>query len=186
MSDGLRSDIEQKIHELGDEHQNYSGMILTETDLQCLLYKKLLEIELLGTLETTKDGHLTYPLHTELSWYDQNDHLALKPDITILMPDKLKITSQKNVDLPKKGFVFSGGGIIFELKFNRFKATTAFKKALRGDIEKIEELQRVHPNTFCYFVWLNKYNVNDPEIDALIESHSDKYKIIYINGSINI
>ncbi len=186
LSNELTDDIEQKINELGIEHRNNSGVILTETDLQCLIYKKLLEIDILGTLTDTQDGYKTYPVHTELSWYDQNDKLKLKPDITILIPQYLKLTSRRNIKLPSKGFIFSDGGIIFELKFNRFKKTTAFIKSITGDIDKINELQRIHPNTFCYFIWFNKYDINDEEINALVSNqNSNKYKIIYINGSIN-
>jgi hypothetical protein len=186
LSSELRDNIEQKIHELENEHKLNSGIILTETDLQCLLYKKLLEINILGTLKATHDGYKTYPVHTELSWYDENDKLKLKPDITILIPQYLKLTSRRNVNLSKKGCIFSEGGIIFELKFNRFKTATAFVKSIKNDIIKINELQRVHPKTFCYFIWFSKYNINNEEISSLVDNqNSKKYKIIYINGSIN-
>jgi hypothetical protein len=186
LSNELTDNIEQKINELKNEHQRNSGIILTETDLQCLLYKKLLEINVLGTLADTHDGYKTYPVHTELSWYDENDKLKLKPDITILIPQYLKLTSRRNVNLSKKGCTFSEGGIIFELKFNRFKTATAFVKSIKNDIIKINELQRIHPNTFCYFIWFSKYNINNEEINSLLDNqNSSKYKIIYVNGNIN-
>ncbi|MDD2225996.1 MAG: hypothetical protein PHD42_02640 [Dysgonamonadaceae bacterium] len=141
MNSGIPNDIEKKIYELGEEHQNNPGIILTETDMQCFLYRKLLEIDFPGRLADTKDGYGTYPLHTELSWYDQNGKLALKPDITILRPEYLNITSRRNIDLPKKGYSFSGGGFIFELKFNRFKTTTHFLKSIRKILKKLRNFK---------------------------------------------
>ncbi len=183
MSDDLINEIDEKIYELGDEHVLNPGVILTETDMQCLLYNKLLSIESLSQLSNTKDGYGTYSVHTELSWFNLDGKLTLKPDITILQPEFLTITSRKNVDLPNKGFMFGEGGIIFELKFNRYKSIKSFVKSVKNDLEKINNLQRIHPNTICYFVWFDKYSTDSDEINSLINNNPSK-KIIYIKGSI--
>ncbi len=180
-------DIKNKIDELGSEYRTCPGIILTETDMQCLLYKKLLEIDILSLLYDTKDGYKTYAVHTELSWFDLDRKLTLKPDITILLPDYLRITKYKNINFPTKGSEFSGGGIIFELKFNRYKSMQSFIKSIKQDLEKIDKLLTIHPSTTCYFIWLNKYNVESNEIDSLIKEHNGfRKKIIYIKGSIGV
>jgi len=185
MESNLLNEIDSKIYELGDEYTSNLGIILTETDMQCLLYSKLLSIESLNQITNTKDGYGTYSVHTELSWFDLDGKLTLKPDITILQPEFLTITSKKNVDLPNKGFMFGEGGIIFELKFNRYKSIKSFLKSIKNDLEKITNLQRIHLNTICYFIWFNKYNVESEEINNLIEEHNDfRKKLIYIKGSI--
>ena len=187
LNEYIEDKIKNKINELETEYISSPGMILTETDMQCLLYKKLLEIDILAQLYDTKDGYKAYAVHTELSWFDRNKKLMFKPDITILVPEYLTITAQKNINFPTKGFGFSGGGIIFELKFNRYKSMKSFIKSLKQDLEKIEDLQAIHPDATCYFVWLNKYNVESEEISTLIKEYNNfRKKIIYIKGSIDV
>jgi hypothetical protein len=182
----ISTDIIIKINQLGEEYKTNPGIILTEADMQCLLYKKLLEIDILSQLYDTKDGYKAYAVHTELSWFDLDKKLTLKPDITILAPDYLTITKFKNIDFPTKGCMFMGGGIIFELKLNRYKSMKSFIKSVKQDLEKIANLQTIHPNAICYFVWFNKYNVESKQINDLITEHNNgQIKIIYIKGSMH-
>ncbi len=182
----IEEDINSKIQELANEYRANPGIILTETDMQCLLYKKFLEISILNTLDDSKDGYKTYAVHTELSWFDISGKLTLKPDITILIPDYLTVTKHKNINFPTKGYVFEGGGIIFELKFNRYKSMKSFIKYIKQDLEKIDRLLEIHPSTTCYFVWMNKYNVDDTIIDMLLREHRGyRKKLIYLKGSID-
>ena len=187
LHEQIEDEINNKINELGSEYGAYPGIILTETDMQCLLYKKLLEIDILSQLYDTKDGHKAYAVHTELSWFDMNKKLTMKPDITILAPGYLRITKYKNIYFPTKGSEFSGGGIIFELKFNRYKSMKSFIKSVKQDLKKIDELQTIHPSATCYFVWFNKYNVESEEINNLIAEHNNfRKRVIYIKGSIDV
>jgi len=66
--DILKEEIEIKINELGILAENNKALILTEVDLQCLLYKKLSEINYLSELTETDDGYFTNKIHTEVSW----------------------------------------------------------------------------------------------------------------------
>lgn len=65
----LKEQIEQRIDEIGDYYNQNKGVILTETDLQCMLYNKLLEIEQLKILKRTANAEeiLTHYVHTEVS-----------------------------------------------------------------------------------------------------------------------
>ena len=187
LHEQIEDEIKNKIDKLGNEYRTNPGIILTETDMQCLLYKELLEIDILAQLYDTKDGHKAYAVHTELSWFDLDRRLTLKPDITILAPKYLTITKYKNTNFPTKGFGFSGGGIIFELKFNRYKSIKSFIKSVKQDLEKIDNLQTIHHDAICYFVWFNKYNVESEEINNLIAEHNNyQKKVIYIKGSISV
>ncbi len=187
LHEQIENDIKNKIEELGNEYKASPGIILTETDMQCLLYKKLLEINLLNKMYDSKDGYKTHVVHTELSWFDFSGKLTLKPDITILIPDYLTITKRKNINFPTKGYVFEGDGIIFELKFNRYKSLKSFIKSIKQDLGKIDNLLTVHPSTICYFVWFNKYNVECEEVDSLMREHYNfRKKVFYIKGSISV
>lgn len=52
----LLEKIEAKIYELEKDYQNSQGLILTENDLKCQLYTKLLEIDELSNNYPTEDN----------------------------------------------------------------------------------------------------------------------------------
>ena len=156
--------IENKIQELFHLSQINKALILTETDLQCQLYMKLNEINYLAEISQTDDGFLTNKIHTEISWFSDNntDRLSIRPDITLLEPQNLKITSGFNgTPLPSKGLHSVDGGIIFELKFDR-NLRTISEKTFEGVVKDIRNFETIY-NRFSnigigdwiygYFVW---------------------------------
>ncbi|MFA5146639.1 MAG: hypothetical protein WC515_04620 [Candidatus Omnitrophota bacterium] len=201
LSNDIRVTIERKIVELETEYQHTQGLILTESDLKCLLYNKLAEIPVLRRSLNTRDSHIkANSIHTELPWYDENRKLTIKPDITLLEPAHLSILHGYGLhpwqNLPSKGCSFSGNAIIFELKFIRARSGITQQK-LRGSIKKdhrkIERLfirlnsEGYSHNVFCYFVIFNKTNKKCAEFDDFMNSfrESNKYKMIYATGGID-
>jgi hypothetical protein len=142
----LKNQIELKIGELANFATVNKALILTETDLQCQIYKKLSEIEDLNTFSNTNDGFLTNKIHTEISWFSDNntDRLSIRPDITLLEPENLRITSRFNgTPLPSKGLHSIDGGIIMELKFDR-NLKTISEKNFRGIDKDIKNIEKIH------------------------------------------
>lgn len=142
----LKNYIELKIGELYNEAFNNKALILTETDLQCQLYKKLSEIDYLNELSITNDHFYTNKIHTEISWYSDNntDRLSIRPDITLLEPQNLRITSRfDGTSLPSKGLHSVDGGIIFELKFDR-NLRSISEKTFDGIVKDIRNLETIH------------------------------------------
>lgn len=164
----LNVKIEKCINELGLEFIQNKGLILTESDLKCLLFNKLFKIESLSKYEHTQDDIiLTIPLHTELSWYNSMGKLAIVPDITIIEPQNLSILhGLDNIisTLPNKQYEFGGNAIIFELKFIRTRTLTKkdFHKQIKKDFDKIQNLfqklsEEGNPGRiYCYFLIFTK------------------------------
>jgi len=193
----LFNKIESKIYELENEYQNSQGLILTEDDLKCQLYKKLLEIDELSKNYPTVDTDiLSIPIHTELSWYDDKGLLTIKPDITILDPKNLSILheNRNQKKLPSKQYSFSGKAIIFELKFIKNKSGIThetFKSKIKSDIDKINRLftklqkQGAENQFFSYFIVFNKtdvmYNTFREQFEQEVNDH---YKTIYCTGKV--
>lgn len=192
--------IEAKIKEIEKEYQQSQGLILTEDDLKCLLYRKLMEIPELSEITITEDPHIfANSIHTEVSWYDDNGKLTIKPDITILEPKNLSILHgcyDYDVRLPSKQFEFYGKAIILELKFIRNKTgirNATLNGPIRKDFEKIGRLfERLEsqnkPNeVFCYFIVFNKTNIKCKEFDRFFEKNeqSNRHKILYATGNVN-
>lgn len=192
--------IEAKIKEIEKEYQQSQGLILTEDDLKCMLYKKLMEIPELSEITRTEDPHISAnSIHTEVSWYDDNRKLTIKPDITILEPKNLSILHgcyDYDARLPSKQFEFYGKAIILELKFIRNKTgirNTTLNGPIRKDFEKIERLferlesQNKPDEVFCYFIIFNKTNIKCKEFDRFIEQNgqSNRHKILYGTGNVH-
>lgn len=177
-NNNLKNTIENKIQELFHLSQINKALILTETDLQCQLYMKLNEINYLAEISQTDDGFLTNKIHTEISWFSDNntDRLSIRPDITLLEPQNLKITSGFNgTPLPSKGLHSVDGGIIFELKFDR-NLRTISEKTFEGIVKDIRNFETIY-NRFSnigigdwiygYFVLLIKSNNTTRNIDKI-------------------
>lgn len=151
----LKNQIESKINELAQLATENKALILTETDLQCQIYKKLTEIEELNNFSNTDDGFSTNKIHTEISWYSDNisDRLSIRPDITLLEPENLRITSRfDGTPLPSKGLHSVDGGIIMELKFDR-NLKTISEKNFDGIVKDIQSIETIH----------NRFRDNDLE-----------------------
>lgn len=165
--------IERIIDKIEKEYQNTQGLILTEDDLKCNLYKKLSAIAELNKPVRTQDHHIfaSY-VHSEVSWYGEmsgpSPKLAIKPDITILDPEHLSILhgyepiiksqspsqiserpnigysiSSRPPQLPSKQFAFAGKAITFELKFAREGISDKMLYLIKHDYCKIMRLFRI-------------------------------------------
>ena len=102
----LEKKIEQKIDEIGDNYCENKGIILTESDLKCIVYSELLKIKSLNNLKSTNTKEYStdvksHYIHTEISWFDKSGRLTLKPDITILNPHSISIKTDN-----KRSFIF--------------------------------------------------------------------------------
>lgn len=187
----LMEDISAKIDELFVEISTNKAQVLTETDFQCLMYQKLSQIDLLSEIGSTRDGYFTNKIHTEISFFDSDGQLRVRPDITLMIPDNLTISQIENTRLPSKGFSSTDGGIIFELKFDR-QATRISEETISGIIKDIENFSRLlqrYENTqhgiYGYFVLLvksaeNQFNqVKIERIRGYFENiPEEKYKFI--------
>jgi hypothetical protein len=166
--------IERNIKAIAKDFRATKGLILTETDLQCLIYSKLktsfsfrkfsqnqtakkkntvlfetnsAHAEESWRLETCDTGIFASPVHTELAWYDDKGKLAIKPDITILDPKNLSILHGFSTSqLPSKQYAFGGKAILLELKFIRDKDGLDIRK-LENSIKKdFNKITRLHNN----------------------------------------
>ena len=179
VMDHLHSKINATIERLARDYRDAPGIILTEDDLKCLLVSRLLEIPELRCPRRTADHQVFGTMvHTEVSWFDENGELRIKPDITILNPRKLSIfhNLRRGLPLPRKGFNFAGSSIIFELKFIRGRAgvTRACLRDIEGDLAKVLRLfdrlslHDIENELYCFFVIFSKVDRYVPEFAELI------------------
>jgi hypothetical protein len=104
----LISLIETAILDLAREYLGVPGLILTEDDLKCQLFHRILQLPGMDqTYQTADPGVLGSRVHAEVPWFDEEDRLRLRPDIVITDPAYLSVrhAMQSGVPLPSKGII---------------------------------------------------------------------------------
>jgi len=141
-------------------------------------------------------GTYATPVHAEIPWYDENNKLTIRPDITILEPNSLSILhSLSGLALPSKQVEFGGQGIIFEIKFNRFRngISPYFFKQIKEDFDKIQGLfnrlkgQGKDGDLYCFFIVFNKTDLKCDEFQEFlyINRNGLNCRFLYGTGLVN-
>jgi hypothetical protein len=156
--DTLNPRIERLINLLSLEYSLAPGSILTEDDLKCILFDRLRRLPALRKPRFTRDSYLPgTSVHSEISWFDENRRLGIRPDITIIEPEYLRILQDRAepaVDpfcgpfgpvrrarrLPSKQYEYDGQAITLELKFARAGIDKTMLRLIKQDHRKILRL----------------------------------------------
>ena len=193
---GTVDKLKVAIEDLAREWRDAPGLLLTEDDLKCHLMAKFAGIEDLGVaVESADVGVYATAVHAEIPWFDDQDQLRLRPDITITDPSKLSIrrSMQQGILLPRKGFQFTGPSVIVELKFYRgcYGIRPTALEVIRRDVEKIELLveraRHQSPETFLYgiVVVFGKYSGTCSEVNQFAAQTRDNVKVIVRSADLN-
>lgn len=122
---------------LQEEYKSYRGMLLTEGDLECHLFNKLLLEQSLAGYHECKgnsiyrtgngSGLLTSFVHSQVTWFKPGRQSGFNVDLTIGDPNLLEIINIEFFeDYPHKGFAYDGPSIAVELKFIRHLSKASF------------------------------------------------------------
>ncbi len=148
-------DIEKAINMIASNYRRVPGLILSEDDLKCALYHKLYPIYS-HPFHTLDRDVLATALHTETPWYDRQNLLTLRPDLSIIDPRQLSIlhgigehtrrSGNIGYRLPSKGFEFGGEAVAIEIKFVRSMSGISRRHILsfQEDIDKMQDLCERH------------------------------------------
>jgi hypothetical protein len=203
----LTPQIERVINLLKREYSQAPASILTEDDLKCLLHAKLSRLVAFRRRVPTMDGRIFgSAVHAELSWYDENRRLRIRPDITITEPECLRILHgyggpvldpfnsqfggfRRTAPLPSKQYEFGGNAITFELKFAREGITDAMMELIRKDFAKMKRLFGIldrrgqGDSVFSYLVIFNKLpqRIQDTPLEKFMRRHEagPRHKVLY-------
>lgn len=176
----LTRQIERSIARLGFEYHLAPASILTEYDLKSRLHHLLRSLPAARRPVCARHRKLPAVVaHSDLSWFDEDGQLRIRPDITMLEPEHLQLpdwTSRSVLDpfagcgyrfhrgnrLPSKQFAFSGDAITLELKFARNGIDNAMARLIRKDFQKMNRLFRIlddrgeGESIFSYLVIFNR------------------------------
>lgn len=119
------------LESLQEDYKINRGMILTEGDLECHLFNKLMQQEIFSGYHNSKNDTFQYDpennselktgyVHSQVTWFKPGTKSGFEVDLTISDPAKLEVV---NIELfeewPSKGFTYDGPSIAIELKFIR-------------------------------------------------------------------
>lgn len=167
ITDEILIQIKKKLIELENNWKDFKGMLLSEDDVKCHLFRLLHDERKFLDSYVTKDPDIFgTPIHTEIFFFDENGKLSLKPDITILNPQNLSIAhsvqcysntgnSTRYASTTGKMFEFKGKAIVIELTFIKNNhGITRMKdiNKIREDFEKIKRIIEINDGDVKGFI----------------------------------
>lgn len=122
--------VKNAINKLQKEYNQNRGMLLTEGDLECHTFNKLMQEDGLKGFHHCKNDTFfntkgsselkTSFVHSQVTWFKIDKNSGFEVDITIGDPSKMEV---KNIELfeqyTSKGFAYDGPCVAIELKFIR-------------------------------------------------------------------
>jgi hypothetical protein len=191
-----------EIKQIGELYNNTKGLILSESDLKCLIYHRLYRY-FSGPIQTMDENIFAVSLHTEVPWYDENGKLTIRPDITILDARSLSIQHGLSIrykdgninydKLPSKGFQFGGDAIIIEIKFiKKLNGITSKDiKKFKVDLNKMKNLRErlyrpdLQNGLKGLLVIFNKTNNYSSDFEDFLNTKVDQsIEIVYCTGNL--
>ncbi|MGO8762687.1 MAG: hypothetical protein ACLP2P_01645 [Desulfobaccales bacterium] len=199
----LVDNIIREIRNISDEYQKNQGLILSEADLKCHIFRKIYDL-IPNHNMITHDPEITgSPLHSEIRFYDEDGKLRLVPDITILDPAGMSIKHGMSIrikgkhlaygKIPSCGFEFTGRLIVIEIKFEKSRKgiSKATVQKIRDDLEKIARLMGIgnqsnEDDVLGIMVIFNKTDKYDSSFKQLLQEYESNktLKIIYGTGNV--
>lgn len=196
-------DVERAADAIAHDCYRTKGLILSEDDLKCALYRKLYPMYS-EPIQTIDNSISAIALHTEIPWYNRDGLLTLRPDLSIIDPRKLSIlhgigehigrNRAAGYRLPSKGFEFGGQAVAIEIKFVRALAGISQRHILnfQKDIDKMQSLCERHnsnsepPNVRGVLIVFSKTKKGSLKVNEFMRQNSSlrDIKIIYHSAGV--
>jgi hypothetical protein len=137
------------VKEIQTDFATNKGLLLTEGDLECELYRQLHSKLNFSTRKKCKTSTWkTGFIHSQVTWFKPDRESGFEVDLTILNPEKLDInTFELARDYPNKGFFYDGETVAIELKFIRDGSSTKISNDAQCDYIKIVDELRIAKET---------------------------------------
>lgn len=158
------------IGKLHHDFQNNTGLLLTEGDLECHLFNKLMCHKELAGYFPSKDALrtgtniLTSYVHSQVTWFKPDKSSGFEVDLTVADPKYLEVKELEMFEVfPHKGFAYDGPCVAIEAKFIR-----SFRKAKHQGQEDFLKLRDKLIPAKVHNIEQEKYKISKMENIAFI------------------
>lgn len=172
---------EKSIKQLLAEFINHPAYFFSESDVKCRLFQILFQYELINSPSKTIDGKFTWPLHTEVSYFNNEGLLLYHVDLSAVDPSFTDMFSDGGVKL-SKGYSAKMCYFAIELKLNKLEPKNDMMVNWIQDMDKLIDIKTRNPYLSCFSVQLDKTNakLTGEEFQTLIEQHPN-VNLLYAN-----
>ncbi len=176
---------EKSVRGLVDYFKSHPYNFFSESDVKCVLFELLFQHKEMNTLEETFDGKLTWPPHSEVSYFDENGKLFFHVDLSVIDPSWAKVYSKPQTRKIKlaKGYEAPVCYSAIELKLNKMNRKAKMFEKWEKDIRKLADIKTRNKFLTCFSIFLDKKNnkLTDHEFRGLCINHPD-VRIVYANA----
>lgn len=178
--------VERSIRELVTEFEGNPYNFFSESDVKCRLFMILQRYDYIHTLKETMDHKMISPLHSEVSYFDDQGKLLFHVDLSIVEPKTTDVYSTATTDGIRlsKGYTAGECYIAVEIKLNKKLDKQRMMAAWEKDMRKLQNIRTRNPNLTCFSLLLDKKNHSLTESEgARLRRLYPQTRIIYANAS---
>lgn len=172
------------IKQLLDEFTTIPSLFFSESDMKCRLFIMLFQHKQISVPRKTIDGQLTSPLHTEVSYFDDNGKLLFHVDLSAVDPLFTDTFSNREIGGVKlsKGYSAKLCYFAIELKLNKLNNKSNMLKRWITDMEKLTNIRTRNPYLACFSVLFDKKtnHLNPEEFEEICNKYR-QIRLLYAN-----
>ena len=181
--------IENNIRILAKEFSVNPYNFFSESDVKCWLFMRLYGNHSLSDPRTTIDNKLISPLHSEVSYFNDEGKLLFHVDLSVIDPmttDVYSTSTTRGIRL-SKGYNAGKCYVAIEIKFNKMHNRQKMLELWEKDLSKLENIKTRNALLDCYSILFDKKDHISQETDlAIFSNRYPQIRIVYANASDNV
>lgn len=176
----------RSIRELVTEFKSNPYNFFSESDVKCRLFMMLHRDDSISRLKKTVDNEMISPLHSEVSYFNDQGKLLFHVDLSIVEPATTDVYSTAATDGIRfsKGYRAGECYIAIEIKLNKKLDRQEMLGWWEKDMRKLENIKTRNPYLTCFSILLDKKSHIPTETErADLKDRYPETKIIYASAS---
>jgi hypothetical protein len=140
----------------------------------------------ISDLKRTTDGKMISPLHSEVSYFNDEGKLLFHVDLSIIEPETTDVYSTPSVDGIRfsKGYRAGECYVAIEIKLNKILDKEKMLVAWEKDMGKLRNIKTRNPFLTCFSILLDKKNYILTQTELTdFEERYPQIRIIHANES---
>lgn len=179
-----REIAQESLGQLLNEFTGAPSLFFSESDVKCRLFYILFQNDRINTPRRTSDGQYTWPLHTEVSYFNDDSKLLFHVDLSIVDPsftDTFSNVETGGVRL-SKGYSAKMCYAAIELKLNKLDNKNDMMKNWISDMDKLTDIRTRNPYLACFSVLFDKKanTLSKNEFDEVCKKYK-QVRVLYAN-----